>query len=157
MCPSTLPRGNYGGPCKAVDDELCAVLTYFRRSILSVAHKLGAQTRPEEIWRDARQEQSLQQHPLWSLTQGVWIMPNIFIYHGSEDENAIVTHLANDLRSLGLDVWYDAWEIKPGDSLRARIVSGLEPCDYPPSIGAVALCSGRGAGSWLGCATGGFS
>jgi hypothetical protein len=63
-------------------------------------------------------------------TFGVTNMSSVFICHGSEDKPSIVRQLASDLSCSGFDVWYDEWEIRPGDSLRRKIVSGLEACDY---------------------------
>ena len=38
--------------------------------------------------------------------------------------------LANDLRSCGIDVWYDEWEIPPGESIRKKIFEdGITSCD----------------------------
>jgi hypothetical protein len=37
-----------------------------------------------------------------------------------------VRHLANRLRKDGLKVWFDEWEIRPGDSIPRKIDEGLE-------------------------------
>jgi hypothetical protein len=50
---------------------------------------------------------------------------DVFISHSSRDKSTvrdIATRLAND----GLRVWLDEWEIKPGDSIPAKIEEGLE-------------------------------
>jgi hypothetical protein len=50
---------------------------------------------------------------------------DVFISHASEDKQEIVRPLANALRSEGLRVWYDEFELKIGDSLRRKIDRGL--------------------------------
>lgn len=50
---------------------------------------------------------------------------DVFISHASEDKDEVVRPLAEALRKRGLDVWYDEFELKIGDSLRRKIDSGL--------------------------------
>jgi hypothetical protein len=50
---------------------------------------------------------------------------DVFISHASEDKDQIVRSLANALRARGLDVWYDEFSLRIGDSLRQRIDRGL--------------------------------
>lgn len=50
---------------------------------------------------------------------------DVFISHASEDKDAIVRPLAHELKSAGLSVWYDEFELKIGDSLRQKIDQGL--------------------------------
>lgn len=50
---------------------------------------------------------------------------DVFISHASEDKDEIVRPLAEALRHGGLEVWYDEFELKIGDSLRRKIDSGL--------------------------------
>jgi len=45
--------------------------------------------------------------------------------HSSKDK-AIVRPLAERMRVDGLRVWFDEWEIKPGDNIPAKIEEGLE-------------------------------
>ena len=52
-------------------------------------------------------------------------MWDIFIGHASEDKDAVVRPLAERLRSLGLEVWYDEFTLLLGDSLRQSIDHGL--------------------------------
>lgn len=51
---------------------------------------------------------------------------DVFICHASEDKDAIARPLANALRNLNVDVWYDEFSLSVGDSLRAAIDRGLE-------------------------------
>jgi hypothetical protein len=50
---------------------------------------------------------------------------DVFISHASEDKEEIVGPLAEALRSKGLDVWYDDFELRVGTSLRRSIDLGL--------------------------------
>jgi hypothetical protein len=50
---------------------------------------------------------------------------DVFLSHSSKDK-PVVRALAERLRENGLKVWFDAWEIKPGDSIPAKIEEGLE-------------------------------
>jgi hypothetical protein len=50
---------------------------------------------------------------------------DVFISHASEDKEAVVRPLAAALIAEGLDVWYDEFELKIGDSLRRKIDQGL--------------------------------
>ena len=50
---------------------------------------------------------------------------DVFLSHSTKDKptaKAIATRLKKD----GLRVWFDAWEIRPGDSIPAKIEEGLE-------------------------------
>ena len=48
----------------------------------------------------------------------------VFICHAAEDKR-FARKLANDLRTLGLDVWFDEWSMLPGDSLYHKIEQGI--------------------------------
>ncbi|HEY0975696.1 MAG TPA: DUF1883 domain-containing protein [Solimonas sp.] len=50
---------------------------------------------------------------------------DVFISHASEDKDAVVRPLAAALITEGLDVWYDEFELRIGDSLRRKIDQGL--------------------------------
>lgn len=50
---------------------------------------------------------------------------DVFISHASEDKDDIVRPLANALINKGLDVWYDEFTLRIGDSLRQKIDRGL--------------------------------
>jgi hypothetical protein len=52
--------------------------------------------------------------------------PKAFFCHSSADKTEFADRLAGDLRAAGVDVWYDQWEIAPGDSLRRKVDSGIE-------------------------------
>jgi hypothetical protein len=50
---------------------------------------------------------------------------DVFISHASEDKDAIVRDLAHGLQQRGLEVWYDEFALRVGDSLRRKIDVGL--------------------------------
>lgn len=50
---------------------------------------------------------------------------DVFISHASEDKEEIVRPLANALIDQGLEVWYDEFTLRIGDSLRQKIDRGL--------------------------------
>src|SRR5215831_10018891 len=50
---------------------------------------------------------------------------DVFLSYSSKDK-AVVRRLAERLRQSGLKVWFDEWQIRPGDSIPARIEDGLE-------------------------------
>jgi len=55
--------------------------------------------------------------------------PSIFLCHASSDK-ALVRRLAIDLAWLGVDVWFDEWELGPGDGLHECIGSALEKAAF---------------------------
>jgi chromosomal replication initiator protein DnaA len=57
-------------------------------------------------------------------------MRDLFISHAGEDKDAIARPLANRLRGMGFEVWYDEWALEVGDSLRRAIDVGLTFCRY---------------------------
>jgi small GTP-binding protein len=50
---------------------------------------------------------------------------DVFLSHSSKDK-PVVRKLAERLKADGLRVWFDEWEIRPGDSIPAKIEDGLE-------------------------------
>jgi hypothetical protein len=50
---------------------------------------------------------------------------DVFVSHASEDKDAVVRPLAEALRRRGLEVWFDEFELKIGDSLRRKIDAGI--------------------------------
>ena len=50
---------------------------------------------------------------------------DVFLSHSSKDK-AVVRSLAERLRADKLQVWFDEWEIRAGDSIPAKIEEGLE-------------------------------
>ncbi len=54
---------------------------------------------------------------------------SIFICHSSKDKH-FVEKMAQDLVDFGIDVWYDKWEIKVGDSIIDKVNSGIIKSSY---------------------------
>jgi hypothetical protein len=50
---------------------------------------------------------------------------DVFLSYSSKDK-PVVRPLAERLKKDGLKVWFDEWEIHPGDSIPAKIEAGLE-------------------------------
>ncbi|MEI7819731.1 MAG: toll/interleukin-1 receptor domain-containing protein [Verrucomicrobiota bacterium] len=50
---------------------------------------------------------------------------DVFLSHSAKDK-PVVRDVAERLRKDGLRVWFDEWEIRPGDSIPAKIEEGLE-------------------------------
>jgi len=50
---------------------------------------------------------------------------DVFLSYSSND-TVVVRAVAERLRADGLRVWFDEWEIRPGDSIPAKIEEGLE-------------------------------
>ena len=50
--------------------------------------------------------------------------PKVYLAHASEDKDR-VRPIAKYLMANGVDVWFDEWEIEPGDSLRQKMEEGL--------------------------------
>lgn len=52
-------------------------------------------------------------------------MPDVFISHASPDKQSFVRPLAEALRALGVEVWYDEFSLDLGDSIAQKIDSGI--------------------------------
>lgn len=55
-------------------------------------------------------------------------MPRVFLSHSSQDRE-FVEKLAIRLSRAGVDVWYDKWEIRVGDSVAEKIENGISVSD----------------------------
>lgn len=55
---------------------------------------------------------------------------DVFISHASEDKDSVVRPLAVALKEKGVNVWYDEFELKMGDSLRRKIDQGLSKSKF---------------------------
>lgn len=55
---------------------------------------------------------------------------DVFVSHASEDKEEFVRPFVNELKVRGLNVWYDEFTLKLGDSLRRKIDSGLKNSKY---------------------------
>lgn len=54
--------------------------------------------------------------------------PHVFLSHNSADK-PYVEKLASALQLVGCQVWFDAWKIRPGDSIPSAINEGLKDFD----------------------------
>lgn len=70
-------------------------------------------------------------------------MPSAFICHASEDKDAIARPLAEALIERHVEVWFDEFSMKPGDSLREAIDRGLARSDFGIVIVSPAFFSKR--------------
>ena len=50
---------------------------------------------------------------------------DVFLSHSSHNKD-VVREIANRLKSDGVKVWFDEWEIEPGDNIPVKIEDGLE-------------------------------
>jgi len=57
-------------------------------------------------------------------------VPRIYLAHASEDHDTLAKPLAEALMAKGIDVWFDEWEIRMGDSLRRKMEEGLANCTH---------------------------
>jgi hypothetical protein len=55
---------------------------------------------------------------------------DLFISHASEDKQTFVEPLASALSAFGVNVWYDRYTLKLGDSLSRSIDKGLAKSDF---------------------------
>ena len=56
-------------------------------------------------------------------------MPNLFLSHTNIDK-PFVEKLAKDLKRIGVNVWFDKWEIQVGDSITWKIEEGIRANEY---------------------------
>ena len=57
------------------------------------------------------------------------IRPRVFISHSSKDK-AFVEALVEQLKEAGVETWFDAHQLQPGDSIVQGIQDGLSDSDY---------------------------
>jgi hypothetical protein len=69
---------------------------------------------------------------------------DVFISHASEDKDDVVRPLAHALTERGLEVWFDEFELRIGDSLRRKIDAGIARSRF----GVVVLSGAFLAKSW---------
>ena len=71
----------------------------------------------------------------------VW---DVFISHASEDKSAVARPLRAALEHFGVKVWFDAFELSIGDSLRRKVDQGLARSTF----GVVILSTAFFAKDW---------
>ena len=55
--------------------------------------------------------------------------PKLFLCHASSDKS-IVSAFAQEIKLKGIDIWFDSWEIKVGESLIDKIERGIEESNF---------------------------
>jgi hypothetical protein len=98
----------------------------------------------QQITEELRKQKEQSQVPTDSDTYTVSKDHDFFISHASEDKESFVRPLAEKLIDLGLNVWYDEFKLKIGDSLRRSIDNGLKNSKF----GIVVLSSSFFAKNW---------
>ena len=93
--------------------------------VRSSAQVLPGQLKPVREQPLASVPSLLHEDRISTLTNSNGIVHDVFISHASEDKDTVVRPLANALKSAGLRVWYDEFELNIGDSLRRKIDRGL--------------------------------
>lgn len=56
-------------------------------------------------------------------------MNSVFISYSNKDRD-FVSKLAFDLKNLGINVWFDQWDLKVGDSITSKIADAIKAQDY---------------------------
>lgn len=59
---------------------------------------------------------------------------DVFVSHAWEDKEDFVEEFVEELRNLGIKVWYDKNRIKWGDSMRAKIDEGLKKSKFGVAV-----------------------
>ena len=72
------------------------------------------------------------------------LVSTVFLSHSSKDK-PIAKRIATDLTQAGIDVWFDEWEIKVGDSISQKIQQALDAVDFV----AVVLSSESLKSGWV--------
>src|SRR5882672_1348951 len=72
------------------------------------------------------------------------VLYDLFICHASEDKETFVRPLAEALRAQHVEVWYDEFSLKLGDSIRQAIDKGLRQSRF----GVVVLSQAFFAKQW---------
>ena len=68
---------------------------------------------------------------------------DVFVCHAGPDKDDFVRPLAHALRDGGLEVWYDEFELKVGDSLRRKIDQGIRSARYGLVVLSPSFLGGR--------------
>lgn len=98
--------GGYAGKIKSAIRVLPGILPTARNAPLSSVPSL-------RLDKDDSSEENIQREY------------DVFVSHASEDKNSVARPLAEALRDHRLNVWFDEFELKIGDSLRRKIDKGL--------------------------------
>jgi TIR domain len=87
----------------------------FRQTTFSVSTNDKLESNNYEIKSEMAKNESVTKNKRWDA----------FISHASEDKDSVARPLYKLLRDKGLEIWYDEFTLKVGDSLRKSIDQGL--------------------------------
>lgn len=87
--------------------------------VISIAQNIDHEP-SDVLWEVIPQE--IKKQELGEMQTAEW---DVFISHASEDKEAFVRPLAEELEARGLKVWFDEFTLTIGDSLRQSIDRGL--------------------------------
>ncbi|MEA2887884.1 MAG: hypothetical protein QOD11_2244 [Bradyrhizobium sp.] len=79
--------------------------------------------------RELEKRLGLQKNEVNSIGASDVTIPRLYFAHASENHD-MAKLLADRMLADGIDVWFDEWEIKAGDSLRQKMESGLAGCTH---------------------------
>lgn len=74
--------------------------------------------------------QSLHSFDIIKPTQTEQTTYDVFVSHASEDKDEFVRPFVKCLQENGIEVWYDEFSLRVGDSLRRSIDNGLKNSSY---------------------------
>jgi hypothetical protein len=57
-------------------------------------------------------------------------VPQVYLAHAFEDHETLARPLAERMMAEGIEVWFDEWEIRSGDSLKRKMEEGLAGCTH---------------------------
>src|SRR5229473_5491257 len=93
-----------------------------------------------EFARELEKRLGLEANEINSIGASALRTPRLYFAHAFENRD-IAKPLADRMMADGIDVWFDQWEIRTGDSLRRKMENGLSGCTHflvlltPESIG----------------------
>ena len=76
-------------------------------------------------------------------TQAANASARVYLAHASEDHDTLAKPLAKTMMANGIEVWFDEWEIRTGDSLRRKMEEGLANCTHFVVL-LTLICTSRG-------------
>lgn len=89
-------------------------------------------TLQQQITREMEKQkmQSLHSFDIIKPTQTEQTTYDVFVSHASEDKDEFVRPFVKCLQENGIEVWYDEFSLRVGDSLRRSIDNGLKNYSY---------------------------
>lgn len=106
---------------KKEQKEQQRIITNMQRAYEEKIADLEAQTLPVITTIPAEENEPLPEY-------------DVFISHAWEDKESFADEFVEELRTLGIKVWYDTSQIKWGDSMRQKIDEGLRKSKFGIAI-----------------------